>query len=128
MSKSKKPAVAKDTPVAKVPGILQNAVMARLQDEAGQMTLPVLFECLVPQYDGATLVRPAGKLTITVEGAYWRIQLDLPFERLTCRMFVASLPGALADLNAYLGSGNAVFGPMFERNKKALPRLDAPLQ
>jgi len=128
MSKSKKKKAEEPSALAKVPDILKNAAVARLQDEEGQMTLPVLFECLVPQYDGSTLLRPAGKLSISVEGVYWRLQLDMPYERLTCRMYGASLASALGDLNAYLGTGKAVFGPMFEKNKKPLPRLDAPIE
>jgi hypothetical protein len=123
-----KPKEKKDAQKAIVPDVLKAAALARLHDEEGQMILPVLWECLVPQFEGATVTRPAGKLSITVEGAYWRVQLDLPYERLTCRMFVASLSTALGDLNAYLGSGKAVFAPMFERNKKPLPRLDAPVE
>lgn len=95
-----------------------------MQDEEGQMSLPVLFECLLPQYDGSALTRPGGKISIAVEGVYWRVQLDLPYERLTCRMFGASLATVMADMNAYLGTGKAVFAPMFDRQKKKLPRLD----
>lgn len=128
MSKPKKKKDAADGPVAKVPDILKDAAVARLQDEEGQMTLPVLFECLVPQYEAGKLLRPAGKLSITVEGVYWRVQLDLPYERLTCRMYGASLASVLSDFNGHLGSGKAVFGPMFEKNKKPLPRLDAAIE
>ena len=123
MSKTKKPKSENKTQ-AVVPDVLKNAVLARLHDEEGMLTLPVLYECLVPQHEGAALTRPAGKLTITVEGVYWRVQLDLPYERLTCRMFCGSLASALSDLNAYLGTGKAVFAPMYDRNKKKLPRLD----
>lgn len=128
MSKDKKKPAVNSDQAAKVPDVLKNAVLARLQDEEGQMTLPVLFECLIPQYEAGKLVRPAGKLSMTVEGTYWRVQLDLPYERLTCRMFGASLASALSDMNAYLGSGKAVFGPMYEKSKKPLPRLDAQIQ
>ena len=128
MSKPKKTKAEEPAHAAKVPGVLQSAVLARLQDEEGQMVLPVLFECLTPQYDAGKLIRPAGKLSISVEGAYWRVQLDLPYERLTCRLFCASLSSCLSDLNGYLGSGKAVFGPMYEKSKKPLPRLDAQLQ
>jgi len=111
-----------------VPDALKNAVLARLQDEEGQLCLPVLFTCLVPQYDAGKLIRPGGKLSITVEGVYWRVQVDFPYERQTCRMYCASLSSVLSDLNAYLGSNKAIFSPMFERNKKPLPRLDAPIE
>jgi hypothetical protein len=127
MSKKRKEK-EKEVQKAIVPDVLKDAAMARLHDEEGQLTIPVLWECLVPQFEGSTVTRPAGKLSITVEGAYWRVQLDLPYERLTCRMFVASLATALGDMNAYLGSGKAVFSPMYERNKKPLPRLDAPVE
>lgn len=127
MSKPKKPKEEKKSQ-AIVPDVLKNAVLARLQDEEGQMTLPVLYECLIPQHEGSALTRPGGKLSISVEGVYWRVQLDLPYERLTCRMFGASLATVLSDLNAYLGTGKAVFAPMFDRNKKRLPRLDDPIE
>ena len=127
MSKAKKkPDVA--APVAIVPDVLKNAVLARMADEEAQMALPVLYGCLVPQYDGSTLIRPAGKLSITVEGVYWRVQLDMPYERLTVRMFAGSLVTLLQDLNKHLPSKECVFAPMFERNKKPLPRLDKPIE
>jgi hypothetical protein len=128
LSKSKKKTEEKNGGAAVVPDVLKQAAMARLQDEEGQMRLPVLFACLVPQYDGTKLLRPAGKISISVEGVYWRVQLDLPYERLTCRMFGPSLATVLEDINAYLGGGKAVFGPMFEKNKKPLPRLDAVVE
>jgi hypothetical protein len=126
MSKKKKELPTESS--ARVPDVLKNAVLAHLQDEEGQLTLPVLFECLTPQFEGAKLTRPGGKLSISVEGVYWRVQLDLPYERLTCRMYSASLASVLSDLNAYLGSGKAIFSPMYERNKKPLPRLDKPIE
>ena len=127
MSKSKKPSPKKDDPKAVIPDVLKNAVLARLTDEEGSMTLPVLYECLVPQYEGPILTRPGGKLSITVEGVYWRIQLDLPYERLTARIYCASLASVLSDLNAYLG-GKPIFAPMYDRAKKKLPRLDDPIE
>jgi len=127
MSKSKKKKTDKEAPQAIVPDVLKNAVLARLTDEEGSLTLPVLFECLVPQYEGSVLTRPGGKLSVSVEGVYWRIQLDLPYERLTARIYSASLATVLSDLNAYLG-GKPIFAPMYDRNKKKLPRLDDPVE
>ncbi len=126
MSKKKKE--PENKPVAIVPDVLKNAVLARMTDEEAQIALPVLYGCMVPQYDGQTLTRPAAKLSITVEGVYWRVQLDLPYERLTVRMFAASLCTLLQDLNSHLPTKECVFAPMFERNKKPLPRLDKPIE
>jgi hypothetical protein len=123
MSKSK----AKTKPVP-IPSVLKDAALARLDDEVGRMTLPVLYECVVPTYDGTKLTRPAGKITITVEGAHWRVQLDLPYECLTCRLASSSLAECLSDLNAYLASGKAIFSPGWSRSKKALPTLDAAVE
>jgi len=128
MSKDKKKEKPKTTATAKVPAILQTVAVARMVDEETAMALPTLYECLLPQYEGSTLLRPAGKLSLSVEGVYWRVQLDLPYERLTCRMYCQSLASALSDLNRYLASGQAVFSPMYEKSKKPLPRLDAVVE
>ena len=123
MSKSK----PKPKPVP-IPSILRDAALARLDDEVGRMTLPVLYECLVPTYEATKLLRPAGKLSITVEGAHWRVTLDLPYESLTCRLACSSLAEALSEMNAYLASGKAVFSPGWSKSKRALPTLDATVE
>lgn len=123
MSKSKKP---KSVPF--IPDVLKDAILARIDDDEGKMALPVLYECLIPRYEGIELKRQAGKLTIQVEGAHWRITLDCPGERITTRIACPSLVTCLQELNEKLGNGGVVWSPGYERNKKALPTVDALIQ
>lgn len=128
MSKSKKSQKETPKPVAVVPDVLKNATQARLRDERLEAAFPTLHACLMPQYEGPTLLRPPGKITFAVEGVYWRITLDLPYERLTCRILVETLTEGLQSLETYLASGRAVFTPAYDRNKKKLPTLDAAIE
>jgi hypothetical protein len=125
MSKDKKkPSSAKVV----IPSVLRDAAMARLDDEEGRMTLPVLYECIAPTYEGPTLLRPPGKITIAVEGAHWIVKVDFPFEGQSTRLACPSLASCLSELNSYLGSGKAVFTPIWNKSKKPLPKLDDCIQ
>lgn len=119
MSKPKK---AKPQPF--VPEILRDAILARIDDEEGMTSLPVLYGCLVPVYEGLELKRQPGKLTIAVEGAHWRLTLDCPGERITCRIACDSLLQCLVQLNERLASRLVTWAPAYDRNKKALPTVD----
>jgi len=123
MSKPKKP-----KPVPFVPDILRDAILARIDDQEGMMKLPVLYGVLVPVYEGLELKRQPGKLTIQVEGAHWRLTLDCPGEKITCRIATDSLVTCLEVLNERLANRLVTWAPGYERNKKALPTVDAIIQ
>jgi len=92
------------------------------------LALPVLYECLIPVYEAGELKRQGGKLTIQVEGAHWRLTLDCPGEKITCRIACDSLAACLGQLNERLGNRLVTWAPSYERNKKALPTVDALIQ
>jgi len=121
MAKAKKPTVAPAT-------FLADAVAARLDDSSGRQAFPVLSECLTPVYVDKKLVRQAGKLTISAEGAHWRVRLDCPTEVLTTTMAATSLVDILEALEGQLASGRAVWSPGWSRNKNRLPTVDDVVQ
>lgn len=121
MSKSKKPLVH-------VSKFLKDAVNARLDDAAATMSLPVLMECLLPVYDGNRLIRAPGKLSISPEGAHWRLKLDCPTEVLSMSFAHDSLLGIIEALEAHLGAGHAVWSPGWKKNKSRLPTIDDVIQ
>ena len=121
MKKSKKPTIS-------VSKFLRDAAMARLDDAAASMNFPILMECLMPIYEGPTLIRQAGKLTVSPEGAHWRVKLDCPTEILTLTFCTESLVGCLDALEKHLGSGNVIWSPGWKKNKSKLPTVDDVIQ
>jgi hypothetical protein len=117
MSKQKKQPVM-------VTSFLRDAAGARLDDVQAAVKYPRLSECMMPIFDGSKLARSAGKLTITVEGAHWRVRLDCPTEVLVCSLAAASLVDVLAVFEEYLDSGQVVWSPGWKRNKEPLPTID----
>jgi hypothetical protein len=121
MSKAKKPSVH----VAKV---LRDAVSAKLDDPSGSSAFPVLSECLLPVYDGLLWKRQAGKLSISVEGAHWRVNLQCPTEGLQMTFVCETLVGVLEALEAFLASGRAVWTPGWNKHRGRLPTVDDIIQ
>ena len=107
---------------------LKDAANARLDDAAATMKFPTLMECLMPVYEGATLIRQAGKLSINPEGAHWRVKLDCPTEILTLSLAVPSLVDCLDALEGHLNTGNAIWSPGWKKNKTKLPTIDDVIQ
>jgi hypothetical protein len=127
MSKSKKP--KKDDGIGvQVPDVLKDAITARLDDAGARMKYPLLTSVLMPAYDDGALVYQAGKLTIQVEGAHWRLKLESPTARLQLILASSELISCLEDLEAYLGTGRANWQPGWEKNKKPLPKVDAQIK
>lgn len=114
--------------IATVSSFLRDAANARLDDAAATMKYPTLMECLLPVYEGSTLVRQAGKLSISPEGAHWRIKLDCPTEILSLTMASGSLVEILDALEAHLNSGQAIWSPGWKKNKGKLPTIDDLIQ
>lgn len=129
MSKSKKNGVnghdAK--PTIPIPEFLRDAIGARLDDVRGRESFPVLYEALVPKFDGPKQLTAPGKLTVQVVGAHWLCKVDLPTYVLQAQVASASLLTCMSDLEAYIAQGG-VFSPGFARNKKRLPTIDDAVQ
>jgi len=121
MSKAKKPAVH----VAKT---LRDAVAAKLDDPAGSSALPVLSDCLLPVYDGLLWKRQGGKLSISVEGAHWKVNLQCPTEGLQTTFVCETLVGLLDALETFLASGQAVWTPGWKKSRGRLPTVDDVIQ
>ena len=123
MAKAKKPSTKVQTA-----SFLKDAVLARLDDPEGVKAYPILYEALAPVFDGTTLVRQPGKMTVRVEGASWQVTLDFPTEVLQTRLYAPSLADLLAKVEEYLRSGTLVFTPGWKKSKKPLPTVDDPIQ
>lgn len=121
MAKLKKPAVY-------VSKFLKDAVLARLDDPAAAMKWATLMECLMPVYEANKLIRQAGKLTISPEGAHWRVKLDCPTEVLTLSLPCESLVDCFDVLDAHLASGSAKWSPGWKKSKQHLPTVDDVIQ
>lgn len=121
MGKAKKPSVY-------VSKFLRDAALARLDDSAALMKYPILMDCLMPVYEKSILTRQGGKLTITPEGAHWRVKLDCPTEALALVFVHESLVDVLDALEAKLASGTAVWSPGWKKNKAKLPTIDEQIQ
>ncbi len=109
-------------------GLLKDAALARIDDQPSREKLPTLMEVMLPVFDGSTLIRQGGKISIVPEGAHWRITLDCPTEVLTCRFVTNQLWQALTDAEEMLSKGIAVWSPGWSRNKKKLPTIDDLIQ
>jgi hypothetical protein len=127
MSKSKKPKKDEGTGV-QVPDVLKDAILARIDDAGARMKYPLLTSILMPAYEEGALVYQAGKLTVQVEGAHWRVKLESPTARLQLVMASGSLLDILEELESYLGSGRAQWMPGWEKNRKPLPKVDAQVK
>jgi hypothetical protein len=121
MAKTKKKTVT-------VSSFLRDAANARLDDAAASMKYPTLMECLLPVYEGSTLIRQAGKLSIQPEGAHWRLKLDCPTEILSMTLALPSLVECLEAVEGHLNSGNAIWSPGWKKNKVKLPTIDDIIQ
>jgi len=118
----------KDAPKVQVASFLKDAVTARLDDPEGLASFPTLMEALLPVYDGSTLIRQGGRLTIKPEGAHWLLTLDMPTEVLSARFCTDSLVRGLEAVEEALRSGKVVFSPGYQKNKKKLPTIDELIQ
>lgn len=123
MSKSKK-----EKPKAVVASFLKDAVNARMDDQHSLETLPALMEVLLPVYDGKTLIRQPGRLTIKPEGPRWIITVDCPTEVLQCRFTTNVLAFALRDINEGIADGHVLWLPGYSKSKKPLPTIDEIIQ
>lgn len=121
MSKAKKKASVKPL------DFLKDAVNARLDDQLARETTPTLLQCLMPVYEGGKLIRASGKLTITIEGARWKVVLQCPTERVQCVFVTNQLPSLMQVMEEWLVSTGGLWAPMWDRNKK-LPTIDDPVE
>lgn len=121
MAKPKKPPVY-------VSKILKDAVLARLDDPASAMKYPALMECMMPVFEDKKLIRQAGKLTISPEGAHWKVKLDCPTEVLTTSFACPSLVECFERINELLAVGHAVWSPGWKKSKQHLPTIDDVIQ
>jgi len=106
---------------------LRDAVNARLDDATMAEKAPTLLECLLPKFDAGKLVRAAGSLKISVEGAHWKIVLTCPTERLQCVWCTNQLTDLFDLFETQLRAGHVIWSPTWERNKK-LPTIDEAIQ
>lgn len=111
-----------------VPPFLRDAALARLDDSIARKDYPTLYACLTAVYDGPTLIRQAGKLTVRPVGAHWEVSIECPGERLVARIVLLTLIGLLENVELALSSGSLQWSPGWSKDKKRLPSVDDLVQ
>jgi hypothetical protein len=94
------------------------------QDAEGQTRYPVILDLLLPRWRGNTMTRQAGRLSIRVEGAGFRVTLDCPTEGLLTHIHVASLADLLKTVEDHVSKGRANWQPNYETQKRGRPVID----
>lgn len=115
-------------PVVEVADILKGLTLAKIDDEAGKLLYPIVFDLLAPRYKDGACTRQAGKLTLKVEVGTWQVQIECPSEKVQTRLYVRSLDNFLQDVENLLASGKMQWGPTWDRAKKDKPALESPIQ
>lgn len=106
-----------------IPDFLRDAVLARLDDPKTAELWPSLWACLNPVFEGATLRRQAGKITIKIIGPNIIVTVTNPTEILDIDIVVTSLTTAFEEVDAALKSGNFHVKPAWQKNKKKPPTI-----
>ncbi|MFZ1006817.1 MAG: hypothetical protein WAN65_08275 [Candidatus Sulfotelmatobacter sp.] len=108
--------------------ILQDRIKVQLSDEMGKDKYPNLYAHIDPIYDGLTIRRQAGRLSIMVDGSYYRVTLSCPTEKIQTIFILESLVDLLENVEKSLAEGKQVYSPVFDRSKKSKPTLDDLIQ
>lgn len=103
-------------------------IKVRLADEQGALRFPNLYAHIDPIYDGLSIRRQPGRLTISVDGSYYRVTLACPTEKIQTIFVLDSLAEMFENVEKSLAEGKQVYSPMFDRSKKSKPTLDDLLQ
>ena len=106
-----------------IPEFLRDAVLARLDDPASREKWPNLMKCVEPVFEGATLRRQAGRITIKVSGPNLLMTVSNPSEIIDIDIVVTSLTTAFDEMEQALSTGNFHTKPSWQKNKKKPPTI-----
>lgn len=120
MSRKKK----NNVPNIDVPTFLRDAASARLDDPDSKARWPHVYDVLVPRWEGITQTYSGGRLTIQVDGASWRLSVDIATALISTSLHVITLTEALDKLELALSEDQLFWGPSWSKRKKKLPTLD----
>lgn len=100
----------------------------KMKDDAAKKEMPNLLDVLLPIWEGSTMLRQPGRLSISPDGGSWRVTVECPTEGLQTVLMTDSLPTLLIDVEKLLASGSARWGMSWQRRKKNLPTIDDLIQ
>jgi len=107
-----------------VPEFLRDAAAARLDDPDTRDKWPHLYDVLVPRFEGVTQTYSGARLSISVEGASWRVSLDIKTALLAASFHSVSLTTVFDTLEEALKEEQLFWGPSWEKRKKKLKTVD----
>lgn len=82
---------------------------------------PTLLDLLSPRFRDGRCTRQGSRLSLKVEGAFFRMSIDCPTEGVMCSMVVGSLYNILNDFERHVAGADACWVPNFDAQKKARP-------
>ena len=96
-----------------------------LKDPDAAAQYPNVCDVLFPRWKDGKQTRQRGKVTIAPLGAAYRVTVDCPTEVLETSVMLPTLCDLFGQLEAFLASGKAIWVPGYQKNRKALPTVDA---
>ncbi len=103
---------------------LKRVTPARLHDSLLEAKYPLLAEYLLPRYDGRKMLRQEARLAITVVRAEWLATIDMPTEKTSGTLSIASLVNLLETLEDGLSGDLFAWDDNYKKRKAELRRLD----
>lgn len=101
--------------------VLKNLRTLTPADEASLEQYPTLIDLLSPRFKDGKCTRQGSRLSLKVEGAFFRLTIDCPTEGLMCTFVVGSLFNVLADFERHVRGPEACWTPNYDSQKKARP-------
>lgn len=89
-----------------------------LHDDEAMKRFPFLTDVLKPKYKDGVMTRVAGVMTLTVEGAAWRVSIRCEEEGLQTVAVVSSLVDLFSCLETFLSSEKAVWTMTYNAKKR----------
>lgn len=111
-------------PAPEAVDILRSLSIAQPTDPGGQEHFPVLCKLLYPIYRGTTCTRQAGRLTVAVQGTYYRVTLECPTERLMTSFNAATVDALFDQIERHVTSGKCEWEPNWDSKKKSRPVIE----
>lgn len=93
------------------------------QDDDLKMKYPTIWELLMPTYTGTRCTRETGRLSIKVDGSYYRVTVEAPTERVQTSILLSGLMTLFDDLEKALRDPATSWTPCWEVVKKNKPRV-----
>jgi len=94
-------------------------------DEKSELTMPMLWHYLMPQYEGRQMLRQPGYIRTGIDGQLFKTSICLPTEKCQFILRTTTLVGIMEELELQLQLKKLIQEPLIDfRKKKALPTID----